>query len=617
MRAGSVRAQLGRNWRAFGLGAALFVSSSVLILGSLVLFQHHVDERVQDNVEQSYVLRADMQGVFSLLQDIEVGDRGFVITGNPLFLEPYTHAKGRLPAQLLLLRQEAAAAAEQSYYGRLEPLVRQKLRTANDIVVRRRLGGPRDATMLLDVTRGKITMDAIRVVLGQWQDHERDTLAAHIAAAKTSSRTLNVALAALSAAVCALLLLAGFAAAMALRESARVAAKLAASRYEARAATQAKSAFLAMMSHELRTPLNGVLGMVHALATTSLDARQRAHLDVIETSGRSLLLILNDILDLSKIEAGRLEIETVAFGLTQLLENLVALWGPLAAEKGLTLTLDLDPNVPAWVAADPTRLRQVITNLLSNAVKFTDQGSISLRVRDAGDGRFLFEVIDTGAGIPDIVQTRLFTDFSQADATTSRRFGGTGLGLSISRRLCRLMGGDLVVSSVQGTGSTFRALVVLGVAEPNPVEVEAESMELPCLRVLAVDDNAANRAVAEALLSAMGLSVTLASDGAEALEVLKHQAMDLILMDVNMPVMGGIEALRAIRRGEAGDPHIPIIALTADAMIGDRERYLAEGFDDHLAKPIEPTALIQALFAAAKHSVVPPLSTSTGASATG
>jgi len=238
-------------------------------------------------------------------------------------------------------------------------------------------------------------------------------------------------------------------------------------------------------------------------------------------------------------------------------------------------------------------------------------------VRDAGDGRFLFEVIDTGAGIPDIVQTRLFTDFSQADATTSRRFGGTGLGLSISRRLCRLMGGDLVVSSVQGTGSTFRALVVLGVAEPNPVEVEAESMELPCLRVLAVDDNAANRAVAEALLSAMGLSVTLASDGAEALEVLKHQAMDLILMDVNMPVMGGIEALRAIRRGEAGDPHIPIIALTADAMIGDRERYLAEGFDDHLAKPIEPTALIQALFAAAKHSVVPPLSTSTGASATG
>jgi len=617
MRAGSVRAQLGRNWRAFGLGAALFVSSSVLILGSLVLFQHHVDERVQDNVEQSYVLRADMQGVFSLLQDIEVGDRGFVITGNPLFLEPYTHAKGRLPAQLLLLRQEAAAAAEQSYYGRLEPLVRQKLRTANDIVVRRRLGGPRDATMLLDVTRGKITMDAIRVVLGQWQDHERDTLAAHIAAAKTSSRTLNVALAALSAAVCALLLLAGFAAAMALRESARVAAKLAASRDEARAATQAKSAFLAMMSHELRTPLNGVLGMVHALATTSLDARQRAHLDVIETSGRSLLLILNDILDLSKIEAGRLEIETVAFGLTQLLENLVALWGPLAAEKGLTLTLDLDPNVPAWVAADPTRLRQVITNLLSNAVKFTDQGSISLRVRDAGDGRFLFEVIDTGAGIPDIVQTRLFTDFSQADATTSRRFGGTGLGLSISRRLCRLMGGDLVVSSVQGTGSTFRALVVLGVAEPNPVEVEAESMELPCLRVLAVDDNAANRAVAEALLSAMGLSVTLASDGAEALEVLKHQAMDLILMDVNMPVMGGIEALRAIRRGEAGDPHIPIIALTADAMIGDRERYLAEGFDDHLAKPIEPTALIQALFAAAKHSVVPPLSTSTGASATG
>jgi signal transduction histidine kinase/ActR/RegA family two-component response regulator len=594
----SFRAQLDRNWRAFGLGAVLFVSVSVVALGSLVLYQHDVDERVQDSVEQSYVLRADMQGAFSLLQDIEVGDRGFVITGDTLFLEPYTRAKGKLPAQMALLRQGAAAAREQAYFGRLEPLVRQKLRDANDIVLRRRLGGAQDETLLHGVARGKMTMDAIRAVLGQWQDHERDRLAARIAAAKASSQSLTVALAGLSAAVCALLLMAGGAAAMALRDSARVAAELAASRDEARAATQAKSAFLTMMSHELRTPLNGVLGMVHALTRTNLNARQRAHLDVIDSSGRSLLLILNDILDLSKIEAGRLEVETVPFGLTRLLENVVALWGPPAAEKGLTLTLDLDPSIPAWAAGDPTRLRQVVTNLLSNAMKFTDQGSICLRVRAADSGLLVIEVIDTGAGIPDAVQARLFTDFSQADSSTSRRFGGTGLGLSISRRLCRLMGGDLVVSSVEGMGSTFRASVMLGAAEPNAVAIEPESIDLPSLRVLAVDDNAANRAVAEALLSAIGLSVTLANDGAQALEVLKRQAVDLVLMDVNMPVMGGVEALRAIRRGEAGDPDIPIIAVTADAMLGDRERYLAEGFDDHLAKPIEPTALIQMLFAA-------------------
>ena len=600
MKLPSFRAQLDRNWRAFGLGAVLFVSVSVVILGSLVLYQHDVDQRVQDSVEQSYVLRADMQGAFSLLQDIELGDRGFAITGNTMFLDPYTRAKGQLPAQMSLLRQGAAAAGELAYYGRLEPLVRQKLQDAANVIARRRLGGPQDATLLRGATRGKMTMDAIRLVLGQWQAHERDRLAAHIAAATASSQNLTVALAGLSAAVCALLLMAGGAAAMALRDSARVAAELAASRDEARAATQAKSAFLTMMSHELRTPLNGVLGMVHALTTTNLNARQRAHLDVIESSGRSLLLILNDILDLSKIEAGRLEVETVPFGLTQLLENVVALWGPPAAEKGLTLTLNLDPDLPAWAAGDPTRLRQVITNLLSNAMKFTDQGSICLRVRGADNGLLRVEVIDTGAGIPAIVQARLFTDFSQADSSTSRRFGGTGLGLSISRRLCRLMGGDLVVSSVEGLGSTFRASVLLGAAEPSAVAVEPESMEMPCLRILAVDDNAANRAVAEALLSALGLSVTLANDGAEALELLKRQAVDLVLMDINMPVMGGIEALRAIRRGEAGDPDIPIIALTADAMLGDRERYLAEGFDDHLAKPIEPTALIHMLLAAGR-----------------
>jgi len=615
MRVLSFRAQVDRNWRALSLCAVFFVSISVVILGSLVLYQHDVDQRVQDNVEQSYVLRADMQGVLSLLQDIEVGDRGYAITGDARFLTPYTQAKGLLPAQLSLLRQRAAAAGEQSYYGRLEPLVRQKLLFANDMIARRRLGGPQDARLLFGMRRGKTAMDAIRVVLGQWQDHERDRLAVDIAAATVSSQTLTMTLAALSAAVAALLLMAGAAAVMALRDSARVAAELAASRDEAQAATQAKSAFLTMMSHELRTPLNGVLGMVHALATTNLDARQRAHLEVIESSGRSLLLILNDILDLSKIEAGRLEVETVPFGLTQLLENLVALWGPLAAEKGLTLTLDLDRDIPAWASGDPTRLRQVITNLLSNAVKFTDQGSVRLRVRYAGDGRLVFEMTDTGAGIPDVVQTRLFTDFSQADSTTSRRFGGTGLGLSISRRLCRLMGGDLVVTSVDGMGSTFRASVILGAAEPNPVEVETETTDLPRLRVLAVDDNAANRAVAEALLSAIGLSVTLANDGAEALEVLKRQAVDLILMDVNMPVMGGIEALQAIRRGEAGDPDIPIIALTADVMLGDRERYLAEGFDDHLAKPIEPATLIQAIVLAASRSVTPAPSKSKGASA--
>jgi two-component system, sensor histidine kinase len=326
---------------------------------------------------------------------------------------------------------------------------------------------------------------------------------------------------------------------------------------------------------------------------------------VIESSGRSLLLILNDILDLSKIEAGKLDVEAVPFGLTELLESVVALWAPPAAEKRRLLSLDLDADTPAWATGDPTRLRQVITNLLSNAVKFTDEGAVRLQVRYADDGRLSFEVIDTGAGIPLDVQSRLFNDFSQADASTSRRFGGTGLGLSISRKLCRLMGGDLAVSSVEGDGSTFRGSVVLGASDAERHEAKADAVEIPFLRVLAVDDNAANRAVAEALLSAIGLSVTLAEDGAQALEILRNQAVDLVLMDMNMPVMDGVQALQSIRRWEAGAVNVPVVALTANAMLGDRERYLAQGFDDHLAKPINPAALVQAIALAAKRTAAP------------
>jgi CheY-like chemotaxis protein len=389
-----------------------------------------------------------------------------------------------------------------------------------------------------------------------------------------------------------------------MRSTARAAAELEQSRDEAETANRAKSAFLAMMSHELRTPLNGVLGMTHALAATDLDARQREHLEIIGSSGRSLLTILNDVLDLSKIDAGKLEIETVPFALGDLLESAVSLWEPLASEKGLALRLELDGNVPPWVAGDPTRLRQVITNLLSNAVKFTDQGEVRISARTDQGGRLTFEVADTGPGIPAEAASRLFRDFSQADSSTSRQFGGTGLGLSISRKLCRLMGGDLTVSSVEGRGATFQGWVRLTAAQAVAAESHDDEVDLPGLRVLAVDDNAANRAVADALLSALGMSVTLACDGAEALEILANQPIDLVFMDVNMPVMDGAQALRAIRAGRAGDPLIPVIALTADAMVGDREKYLAQGFDDYLAKPIQPALLALALSSAARRLAV-------------
>jgi signal transduction histidine kinase/CheY-like chemotaxis protein len=594
-----IRAQLRMRWRALGIGAVTLVSAAVMCLGALVLHQRDVDQRMRENVEQSYILRTDMLRVFSLTQDVETGTRGFVITGNDVFLQPYENARRKLPVELARLRRGAASDHEQSYSARLDQLVREKLDISAQIIVLRRENRPGSAALLIGTGHGKEIMDAMRGVVAEWEDRERWQMAQRTAAADRSHRALTAALAALSAAVVALLAFMAFAAGMVLRATTRAAAELAESRDDAEAASRAKSAFLTMMSHELRTPLNGVLGMAHVLSLTDLDARQRSHLEIIGSSGRSLLLILNDILDLSKIEAGKLEVETVPFALVELLESVAALWAAPAAEKGLKLNLHLDGDIPDWATGDPTRLRQVITNLLSNAVKFTDQGAIWLRANASRDGQLIFEVADTGAGIPRDVQTRLFSDFSQADASTSRKFGGTGLGLSISRKLCRLMGGDLTVTSPAGEGATFRGSIRIGVADARAPDAAPALAEMPMLQVLAVDDNPANRAVAEALLSALGMSVTLACDGAEALDVLRTQPLDLVFMDINMPVMGGVEALQAIRRGEAGDAGVMIVALTANAMVGDRERYIALGFDDHLAKPIQPAALVQALAVAA------------------
>ena len=586
----AMRGWVGQHWRLFATAVIALIAAALIALVLLVIHQRNVDRSTREAVENSYVLRGHMQRVFSLMQDVETGARGFVITGKDLFLEPYARARSQLPGELNKLRVSAAADHEVGYVDRLDGLIRRKLAICEEMIAVRRNRSQVDATLLVQTGQGKRAMDDIRAVLGQWETLERRQLEVRLAAVNASSRELSLGLAALSLGIVALLVLTGAAA-----------AELARSRDEAHAANQAKSAFLAMMSHELRTPLNGVLGMAHALEHTGLDDRQQAYLKVIDGSGRSLLAILNDILDLSKIEAGRLEIEHIPFHLTELLDAVVTLWRGPAAEKALDLTMDVDPDLPAWVSGDPTRLRQVLTNLLSNAIKFTDQGGVHLVVRRASAGKLRFTVADTGPGMSPAVQARLFTDFNQAAASTSRKYGGTGLGLSISRRLCRLMGGDLEVQSVEGVGATLYGSIEVGPASaPRDIPLEQEPGELPSLRILAVDDNGSNRAVIEALLHALGLGVSLASDGAEALDVLKVQPMDLVLMDINMPVMNGTEALRAIRRGEAGERTVRVVALTANAMTGDREHYLAQGFDDHLGKPIQPDALIEILMAAEK-----------------
>lgn len=361
---------------------------------------------------------------------------------------------------------------------------------------------------------------------------------------------------------------------------------------EALDASRAKSVFLAMMSHELRTPMNGVLGLAHALRATGLDARQAQYLDMIEQSGHGLMTILNDVLDLSKVEAGKLELETAPFDIRKSAAQLVLVWSETARLKGVELALEIDPDTPARLAGDDARVRQILRNLVSNALKFTETGRVVVRIAPV-DGGVELAVSDTGVGMTPEQQARLFTPFSQGDRTIARRFGGTGLGLAICLRLTEMMGGEIGVKSVLGQGSTFMVRLALPVVEARRAAPDDTArLDLAGGRVLVVDDNVVNQTVARAILEAAGASVATAGDGHTALARLRIEDFDVVLMDVHMPGMDGVEAVRRIRAGEGGRVDLPVVALTADAMAGDAERLLAQGFDDAHAKPIQPAGLL-------------------------
>ncbi len=369
-------------------------------------------------------------------------------------------------------------------------------------------------------------------------------------------------------------------------------------------ANAAKSAFLATMSHEIRTPLNGVLGMAQAMAAGELSDEQRGRLDVVRQSGEALLTILNDILDLSKIEAGKLELETLDFDLGEVVRSVHAPFSAIADDKGVALRLDIEPATGLY-RGDPTRLRQILYNLTSNALKFTAAGEVALTARLEPQGLEL-RVADTGIGIAADRLAALFESFTQADAATSRKFGGTGLGLSICRRLAELMGGTIRAESVLGEGATFIVTLPLprigeAAAEAPPPESPAEPQALGALRVLAAEDNAVNRLVLRTLLEQIGIEPEVVDDGVKAVAAWEGQSWDLILMDVQMPEMDGPSATRAIREREAatGRPRTPIIALTANAMSHQIAEYLAAGMDGHVSKPIEAARLFEAIAAVA------------------
>ena len=377
--------------------------------------------------------------------------------------------------------------------------------------------------------------------------------------------------------------------------------ELEAARDKAAAANEAKSSFLGVISHELRTPMNGVLGAAQLLGATRLEGTQREYLSIIRNSGDNLLSLLNDILDMTKIEAGKMTFETVDVSIDDLAKRITGPFEAQAAAKGLGFEQITEGDVPSVVRGDPLRVCQVLHNLLSNAVKFTDEGVVTFRTRGSRVApnrvRFDFMVTDTGSGIAKADLDLLFEPFTQVDASSTRRFGGTGLGLTIARRMTNIMGGDISVSSEVGSGSTFTMTVEAEVVEwarPAPVETRvAERSEGQALSVLVVEDHPVNRMILEAWMGSAGHAASTAENGQIAVDVAQHQPFDLIIMDVNMPVMDGLTATRMIRSGQGVNRDTPMVVLSASARSEDHQAGLDAGADADLNKPIDFAAWAQ------------------------
>jgi signal transduction histidine kinase/CheY-like chemotaxis protein len=596
---------LGRN-QPFSVKLTLTVLLAMCLLVPLLVGQILSEGRrtldYYAALDRSVETRAEIRGIFLTIADAESNQRGYLLTGRQEFLDAYEDAARKVPLALQALEPKAAGTPLQSAVQKLRGLVEARLAVLARTVGIYQQAGSAAALEVVAQGTGQKDMDQIRATVDDMvgvENGEIDRLTQNVHREETIAQIAflvlfgGIILAVLAAGATGLIHIAQRGETEeALTEAGQVAET---AQREAEKANRAKSEFLATMSHEIRTPLHAVIGSTELLLDgDGLSKVQRDYIERIQAAGTALLNVVNDVLDLSKIEAGEVQLSPEPFSLEALIDNAVSIVRTTAQKKALDLRVTLDHDLPIMLRGDASRIRQVLLNLLNNAVKFTERGTVTLRVEHRGSSRvgesLRFSVSDTGPGIPQAQQDRLFKRFSQI----GRMRGGTGLGLAISKSLVELMGGEIGLDSGAGHGSTFWFSLTLP-------RVEADQQPLPSIdlsevfvsgTILVVDDLDQNRDLARRMLETAGYSVDVAADGSEALAAVQAATYDLVLMDVQMAGMDGVEATKMIRRLDGRAASVPIVAMTANVLAHEVKAFLAAGMSDHLGKPFKRSELL-------------------------